>query len=103
MTQVAFTMKLIPGNEEEYEKRHREIWPELSQLLKNAGIVDYYIYLDKDTGTLFAFQILDNGAHTRGLRDRAIMKKWWAYMADIMETNPDQSPVVKPLKEVFKL
>jgi L-rhamnose mutarotase len=103
MRKVAFTMKLIPGNEEEYEKRHREIWPELAGLLKDAGIVEYYIYLDQATGTLFAFQKLKEDADARQLPATAIMKKWWAHMADIMEVNPDQSPVVHSLKEVFEL
>ncbi|MFC4870089.1 L-rhamnose mutarotase [Negadavirga shengliensis] len=96
-------MKLIPGNEGEYEKRHREIWPELAGLLKDAGIVEYYIYLDQATGTLFAFQKLKKDADTGQLPATALMKKWWAHMADIMEVNPDQSPVVHSLKEVFEL
>jgi L-rhamnose mutarotase len=103
MKHVAFTMKLVPGNEKEYERRHQEIWPELSQLLKSAGILQYHIFLDKVTGTLFAFQELEEGANTDHLSETFIMKKWWAYMADIMETNPDKSPNVKILDQVFTL
>lgn len=96
-------MKLVLGNEEEYERRHQEIWPELSQLLKSAGIVAYHIFLDKATGTLFAVQELNDEANTDHLSEKAIMKKWWAYMEDIMETNPDQSPKVTMLDQVFTL
>ncbi|MEX0882683.1 MAG: L-rhamnose mutarotase [Cyclobacteriaceae bacterium] len=103
MKQVAFTMKLIPGNEKEYERRHQEIWPELSQLLKSSGIVSYHIFLDRESGTLFAFQELTDDAQTAGLSGHPVMKKWWAHMADIMETNPDFSPKVKKLETVFTL
>ncbi len=104
MKQVAFTMKLIPGNEAEYERRHKEIWPELASLLREAGIQEYHIFLDPGSHTLFAFQNLnEQGANTHNLPDNTIMQKWWAYMADLMETNEDQSPKVQPLQKVFSL
>lgn len=100
---IAFKMKLIPGFEEEYEKRHREIWPELTLLLKEAGIRDYSIYLDGESSTLFAVQTLVGTTSSQSLGNHAIIKKWWAYMADIMETHPDNSPVSTPLREVFNM
>jgi len=54
MEQIAFTMQLKPGQAAEYERRHDAIWPELVELLKQAGISDYSIFLDETTGTLFA-------------------------------------------------
>lgn len=101
--QLAFRMKLLPGFEEEYEKRHREIWPELVQLLKEAGVERYYIYLDKATSTLFAFQEVSGDSSSQELGSTEVVQRWWAYMADIMETHPDNSPVTVPLKEVFTL
>ena len=95
-------MKLKPGHEAEYNRRHDAIWPELKQLLKEAGISDYTIYLDEETHTLFAVQ-KQSGASSQDLGSTAIVQKWWAYMADIMDTNPDNSPVSVPLKEVFYL
>lgn len=56
MHEIAFLMKLKPGFEEEYKKRHDEIWPELSETLTAAGVSDYSIYLDRATGVLFAVQ-----------------------------------------------
>jgi L-rhamnose mutarotase len=100
---IAFKMKLIPGFEEEYEKRHREIWPELVLLLKDSGVVDYSIYLDKESSTLFAIQSLKGIGSSQSLGNNEIVQKWWNYMADIMETNPDDSPVSSPLKNVFNL
>lgn len=102
MLRFAFKMKLKPGYAAEYKKRHDEIWPELVQLLKEAGVSDYSIFLDEESHTLFAVQ-KQNGASSQDLGNTEIVQKWWAYMADIMETNPDHSPVTLPLKEVFHL
>ena len=103
MKRNAFKMKLKPGYEAEYKKRHDEIWPELTVLLKNAGISDYSIFLDEETLTLFAVQKLTDDNTTENLPNLPIMRKWWDHMGDIMETNPDGSPVVTPLKEVFHM
>ena len=101
MKRNAFKMKLRPGFEAEYKKRHDEIWPELSRALREAGISDYSIFLDPETLTLFAVQKLADGHTANLLPQHPIVKKWWAYMADIMETNPDNSPVCAGLAEVF--
>lgn len=101
MIRNAFKMKLKPGFEAEYKKRHDEIWPELSAALTEAGISDYSIFLDEESLTLFAVQKLAPGHTADLLPSHPIVKKWWAYMADIMETNPDHSPVSVSLKEVF--
>jgi L-rhamnose mutarotase len=96
-------MKLKPGFREEYIKRHDEIWPALKDLLRESGIRDYSIFLDEATDTLFAFQRVTGDAGSQDLGQREIVKKWWEHMSDIMETNPDHSPVTHPLKEIFFL
>jgi L-rhamnose mutarotase len=101
MIRHAFKMKLKPGFEAEYEKRHDEIWPELSTELSRAGISDYSIFLDKETLTLFAFQKLTDDHTADLLPQTEIVKKWWHYMSDIMEVNPDNSPIATDLTEVF--
>ena len=103
MIRNAFKMKLKPGFELEYKKRHDEIWPELSKELSAAGVSDYSIFLDEESLTLFAVQKLTDDNTAGLLPQTAIVKKWWAYMADIMETNPDNSPFSLPLKEVFHM
>ncbi len=103
MKRVAFKMYLSEGMKEEYRKRHDEIWPELEKLLKDNGISEYSIFLDEETNTLFAFQKQAAGGGSQDLGQTEIVKKWWAYMADIMKTNPDNSPVSVPLEEVFYL
>lgn len=99
---IAFKMKLNPGCKAEYIKRHSQIWPELSALLSNNGISDYTIFLDEETNILFAVQA-QSGQSSQDLGNTEIVQRWWAYMADLMETNPDQSPVSIPLEKVFHL
>ncbi|NBC28915.1 MAG: L-rhamnose mutarotase [Spirochaetes bacterium] len=103
MERFAFTMKLKPGMKEEYRKRHNEIWPELVRLLRDAGVSDYSIFLDEDTNTLFAVQKVSGAGGSQDLGKEPIVQKWWDYMADLMETNPDNSPVTKPIEEVFHM
>ncbi|HOG05723.1 MAG TPA: L-rhamnose mutarotase [Paludibacter sp.] len=101
MRREAFKMYLKPGYEAEYEKRHNAIWPELRALLKESGVSEYSIFWDKETNVLFAFQLVSGDGGSQDLGENPIVQKWWAYMADIMETNADNSPVSIPLKEVF--
>jgi len=103
MQRYAFKMKLKPGCREEYRRRHDAIWPELTALLRKSGISDYSIFLDAETDTLFAVQKLSGSSGSQDLGSSPIVKRWWAAMADIMETNPDSSPVSVPLTEVFHL
>jgi len=101
MKRLAFKMHLNPGQKEEYKKRHNEIWPELKKLLKESGVSGYSIFLDEETNILFAFQKVSGDGGSQDLGQTEIVQKWWKYMADIMETNPDNSPVSVPLEEVF--
>lgn len=96
-------MKLLPGCEAEYEKRHREIWPDIAALLKQSGIREYSIFLDPHTLYLFAFMQIEEEAAVQELPAQEPMQRWWSYMKDLMETNEDHSPVTRPLKEVFYL
>lgn len=103
MHRVAFKMKLHKGFEQEYKKRHDALWPELEQLLKTTGICEYSIFLDEETNSLFGILKIQDPKALDNLPEQPVMKKWWAYMKDIMESNPDNSPVSIPLNEVFYL
>ena len=103
MARIAFKMQLFPGKVEEYKRRHDELWPELRVLLKSTGVRDYSIFLDETTLSLFGVLTVDNSLALDQLPNQPVMKKWWLHMSDIMETNPDHSPVSIPLKEVFYL
>jgi L-rhamnose mutarotase len=101
MKRFGFKMKLYPGFKEEYKKRHAEIWPELVSMLKNEGIGNYSIFFDEDTNILFAYQEQTGESSSQDLGTTEIVQKWWKYMSDIMETNPDNSPITMPLEQVF--
>lgn len=103
MEKIAFVMQLKPGFEAEYKKRHDEIWPELSAELKAAGVSDYSIFLHLETLQLFAVLKRTHNHTMANLPTTAIVKRWWAYMADIMDTHPDNSPTEIPLTNVFHL
>ncbi len=103
MEEIAFTMKLKPGVAAEYQRRHDEIWPELSAALTDAGVRDYSIFLDHATNTLFAVQKRTVGHTADMLPGLSVVQRWWEYMADLMETNPNNSPVTGPLSRVFHL
>lgn len=101
MQRLAFKMKLNQDQKEVYKKRHNELWPDLKQLLKDNGVSEYSIFFDEETNTLFAFQKVSGVGGSQDLANNEIVKKWWDFMADIMEVNPDNSPVSIPLEEVF--
>lgn len=103
MEKYAFKMKLNPGRKDEYKKRHDGIWPELITLLKDAGVSDYSIYLDEDTSILFGVLWRTDDHGMDALPGHEIMQRWWAHMADIMETRPDSEPVAVPLLPVFHM
>ncbi|MGZ8523678.1 MAG: L-rhamnose mutarotase [Chitinophagaceae bacterium] len=103
MQRIAFKMKLFKGYEAEYKKRHEALWPDLQTLLKQADIKDYSIFLDEETNDLFGYLTIKDATQLDELPKHPVMKKWWAYMKDIMETNADNSPVSNSLKEVFYL
>jgi L-rhamnose mutarotase len=103
METVAFRMVLNPGQREEYERRHREIWPELAAALREAGVRNYRIFLDEATNHLFA--VLErHESHTMdALPSLPVMRKWWDFMADLMQTGEGNVPVQQPLVPVFHL
>jgi L-rhamnose mutarotase len=98
---MGFTMKLHAGSAAEYQQRHDAIWPELTALLRENGIRDYSIFLDEASGMLFGTLKIQDAGRLEKLAELPVMRRWWTFMKDIMETNPDHSPVSHPLREVF--
>lgn len=103
MVRKAFQMKLYPGKSAEYRRRHETLWPEMKEMIHAYGGSNYSIFLDEDTNTLFGYIELEDEALWARSAQTEICGKWWAYMADIMETNPDNSPVSQDLTPVFYL
>ena len=103
MERYAFRMRLHPGMEAEYRRRHDAIWPELVDLLHAAGVRDYAIYLDRETRLLFGVLTRTNDHGMDALPKSPVMQRWWAHMADIMATGADNAPVALPLEPMFHL
>lgn len=103
MIRKAFVMKVFEDCHEEYKQRHDDLWPELEKELKNHGAHHYSIFLEKETSKLFAYVEIENEAKWNAMAQTDICQKWWANMKDIMETNPDNSPVSTELTQVFYL
>lgn len=95
-TTKAFKMQLKPGVVEEYKRRHDELWPDLAAALDGAGIFDYSIFLDEDTLSLFAVLKIRDGAPIAELPQQPVMKRWWDYMAELMEVDPEGEPKTRP-------
>lgn len=105
MKRFAFKMHLKDGMEKEYARRHAAIWPELVKILKEEqGVRNYSIFWDKQTNDLFAYQecTMDTNSQDTSNVD-PVTQKWWDMMADLMDTNPDNSPVSIPMQELFHL
>jgi len=103
MIRKAFVMSVSPGEEAEYERRHRPIWDELAAVLKSHGAHNYSIFLHPTTLQLFAYVEIEDEARWNAIAKTPVCQKWWKHMGDIMPSNPDTSPVAQGLKEVFYL
>ena len=103
MIRKAFVMSVNPDRHAEYERRHSPIWPELEAVLKEHGVHNYSIFLHKETNQLFAYAEIEDEARWAAIADTDICRKWWAYMGDVMPSNPDNSPVSVDLDEVLHI
>lgn len=103
MVRKGFKMHLYPGMAKEYEKRHSQLWPEMKDMIHEYGGRNYSIFLDKETNVLFGYLEIEDEETWAKSADTAINRKWWDFMADIMDTNPDNSPVSTDLVPVFHL
>ena len=103
MIRKAFVMSVNAGAEKEYERRHRPIWPELETALADHGVSTYSIFLEKDSGRLFAYVEFENEAQWEAIARTDVCQRWWNYMRDIMPTHPDASPISAELHEVFHI
>ena len=103
MIRKAFRMSVNRGQEQEYERRHNPIWRELSDALIAHGVVSYSIYLDPESGDLFAYAEIDSEERWQAIAETEVCRRWWRHMRDVMPTNADDSPVARTLNEVFHL
>ncbi|NJB87573.1 L-rhamnose mutarotase [Lewinella marina] len=103
MIRKAFKMKVHPGREAEYTDRHNPIWSDLADVLHLHGARNYSIFLDEETATLFAYVEIESETRWAAVAQTEVCRRWWTYMQELMETNPDGSPKSVDLREVFHL
>ena len=103
MIRKVFLMTLRPGCREEYERRHDPIWPELQEVLRQHGVHNYSIFLDRETDRLFAYCEIESEERWQQIAATEVCRRWWAHMKDLMLTNDDNSPRAERLQEVFHL
>ena len=99
----AFVMSVDAGKEQEYERRHRPIWPELEATLKAHGVHNYSIFLLPQTRQLFAYAEIEDEAKWTAIAQTEVCQRWWRHMGDVMPSNLDHSPVAADLREVFHI
>jgi L-rhamnose mutarotase len=103
MIRKAFIMSVNAGQREEYERRHKPIWPELEQTIKDHGVHNYSIFFDAETNQLFAYAEIEDEARWNAIALTEDCRRWWAHMKEIMPSNPDNSPVARDTEEVFHI
>jgi L-rhamnose mutarotase len=103
MIRKAFRMSVHPDQHAEYERRHRPIWQELSDVLLAHGVHTYSIYLDAETSDLFGYVEIEDEARWAAVADTEVCRRWWHHMKTIMPSHPDGRPVSSELREVFHI
>ena len=96
-------MQVKHGAEEEYRQRHCPIWRELEDVPRAHGVYNYSIALHSETGQLFAYAEIEDAARWKAIAQTPTCRRWWDYMADLMEVNADSSPRAVELQEMFHL
>jgi L-rhamnose mutarotase len=99
----AFVMSVNPDSHAEYERRHSPIWRELQDVLHEHGVSNYSIFLEKETNKLFGYAEIESEEKWQAIAETDVCRRWWAFMKDLMPSNPDHSPISVELKEVFHL
>ena len=87
----------------EFDPASQSIWDDLTQTLKDHGVHNYSIYLDSETSQLFGYVEIEDEDRWNAIAATESCGRWWAFMKDIMPSNPDDSPVAEELSEVFHL
>ena len=97
MEKYAWRGKIVPGMQEEYKKRHDNIWPEMKEVLANAGIVNYSIWMQGEE--LFDYYECEKGVEyaAKVQAESDVVKKWDEYMKDILIMEKDPVTGAQPL------
>jgi L-rhamnose mutarotase len=100
---IGFVMRLLPGAEAEYRRRHAAVWPEMLAELKAAGASNYSIFIRGDD--LFGYlEVADLAAFQRHMGASAVNERWQADMGSLIDPLTDPATGFhRQLDEVFHL
>ena len=103
MERFAWRAHIKPDTIEEYEKRHSALWPEMRQVLNDAGIHNYTLWNVDDE--LFGYYECESIEYADKIQsDSPVVEKWNEFMADILIMDPDPAtgkPSLFKLRQVF--
>lgn len=99
---VAFCLRLQPGCEAEYQRRHDALWPEMQQALLGAGLLHYEIHLEPGSALLFAFMVRRTDHSMDTLPNNPAWQRWQRHMADLL-VQDNGLPLRVPLQRMFLL
>ncbi len=103
MQRKAFVMKIKPGVREEYKRRHDNIWPEMRQMLTEAGLHNYTIWMYGED-TLFGYYETEDDEYAVKIQEGSeVAKRWEAYMSDFLATKVMPDGSVMPIKDELEL
>lgn len=103
MIRKAFRMSIHEGAEAEYVRRHNPIPAELDEVLRRHGVRSYTIFLDPESGDLFAYAEIESEERWEAIARTEACRAWWRFMRPLMPSNADDSPVARDLREVFHI
>ena len=103
MERVGLTMRILPGQEAEYRRRHAAVWPEMLDALRAAGAHDYSIFLHGDD--LFGYLVVDDLERFQAaMAASPVNERWQAEMGSLIDPLTDPSTGFhQRLDEVFHL
>lgn len=99
MRRICFTLRVRPEKIDEYKARHREVWPEMLQALRETGWTNYSLFLQADGLLIGYFETEDLARATKGMESRDVNTRWQREMSEFFE----RPPSFEPLEEVFHL
>jgi L-rhamnose mutarotase len=103
MERVCFLLRVRPDRLEEYKERHRAVWPEMQQALRDTGWRNYSLFLDGDGLLVGYLETDDFEAAVAGMEKTDVNARWQAEMAEFFELPADERPDtgLRRLEEVF--
>lgn len=103
MQRVCFLLRVKPDRLEEYRARHREVWPDMQQALRNTGWSNYSLFLTDDGLLVGYLETEDFAAAQAGMAATEVNTRWQAEMAEFFVDDERADTAMKPLDEVFHL